>query len=520
MKPEEVRQLLGGYASGTLSEAERKLLFAAALDDQELFDAMADEQALKDLLDDPESRGYLQAVLDEPPVEGRPAVLTPLPAPPPALAPMPMQMRAPAAAASQVAPSELRRARSVPKPEPPPVVVERSRPKMIWGLLAAAGLAAVSVVGILRMTDKGPGPVEMAKNTTPVAVPSPQGPPPQPSVSAPTPRSVPAIAEPRPAVVGKTARKEPEAQVAADKPREQPDKAVSGRVVPDEEKRAQTEAQKPRDEVSAVKAPTPPVPQQQQAAAGAPPPPPAVPQKDSSAQNQQTQSQSPFVVNQAGNQAAPQEQLRLSAPATPGARQLYFAPDRTDNKLSGGPVLEANEKPAPAKKEKAAASGAVGGAGAASRARPVTAAAPSLALALAKQGFAMRYRILRKSAGGSDFVAVAPGARFRVGDEVVVVVEKNSGGVAAIDRVVDGSVTVVPMAIQTDEMARSVPLTVTGPMDLAVVLNRAGSPAGVPVAPPGQKTEVADGMVYAAEPRRAAAAGQQPLVMRVAIRIE
>ena len=65
MKPEEVRQLLGGYASGTLSDAERKLLFEAAMEDQVLFDAMADEQALKDLLDDPESRGYLQAVLDE-----------------------------------------------------------------------------------------------------------------------------------------------------------------------------------------------------------------------------------------------------------------------------------------------------------------------------------------------------------------------------------------------------------------------------------------------------------------------
>src|SRR5260221_103073 len=67
MKPEEIRQLLGGYASGTLSEAEQKLLFDAAMEDQVLFDALADEEALKVLLADPESPGFLQAVFDERP---------------------------------------------------------------------------------------------------------------------------------------------------------------------------------------------------------------------------------------------------------------------------------------------------------------------------------------------------------------------------------------------------------------------------------------------------------------------
>jgi len=36
MTQEEIHKLLGGYATNTLTEAERNALFAAALDDQEL----------------------------------------------------------------------------------------------------------------------------------------------------------------------------------------------------------------------------------------------------------------------------------------------------------------------------------------------------------------------------------------------------------------------------------------------------------------------------------------------------
>jgi hypothetical protein len=53
MTRDEIRGLIGGYATGSLSEAERKTLFEAALDDQELFDELAREQALKVLLDAP-----------------------------------------------------------------------------------------------------------------------------------------------------------------------------------------------------------------------------------------------------------------------------------------------------------------------------------------------------------------------------------------------------------------------------------------------------------------------------------
>ena len=59
MSPEDIKKLLGGYATGTLTEAEQQALFAAALEDQELFDALANEQPLRDLLTDPCGRATL-----------------------------------------------------------------------------------------------------------------------------------------------------------------------------------------------------------------------------------------------------------------------------------------------------------------------------------------------------------------------------------------------------------------------------------------------------------------------------
>ena len=56
MKDEDIQNLLGGFATDTLSDREREALFTAALHNQKLFDALADEQALRDLLSDPASR--------------------------------------------------------------------------------------------------------------------------------------------------------------------------------------------------------------------------------------------------------------------------------------------------------------------------------------------------------------------------------------------------------------------------------------------------------------------------------
>ena len=62
-------QIIGGYATDTLSEDEKRQLFEAALEDQTLFEALADEEALKALLADPESR---QRILESLQASGNP----------------------------------------------------------------------------------------------------------------------------------------------------------------------------------------------------------------------------------------------------------------------------------------------------------------------------------------------------------------------------------------------------------------------------------------------------------------
>lgn len=72
MTNDEIRKLLGGYATNNLTETERQALFEAALEDQELFDALHQEQALKDLLADPLSHAQIRQALEKPPSAARP----------------------------------------------------------------------------------------------------------------------------------------------------------------------------------------------------------------------------------------------------------------------------------------------------------------------------------------------------------------------------------------------------------------------------------------------------------------
>ncbi len=65
MNRDDIRKLLGGYATGTLTPEEQQALFDAALDDQELFDALAREQPLCDLLRDPAAKAHILAALDQ-----------------------------------------------------------------------------------------------------------------------------------------------------------------------------------------------------------------------------------------------------------------------------------------------------------------------------------------------------------------------------------------------------------------------------------------------------------------------
>lgn len=68
MSREEIEKLLGGYATGTLSDTERQRLFEAALEDQEIFALLAREQDFKDLLETPGAREELLAALASEPV--------------------------------------------------------------------------------------------------------------------------------------------------------------------------------------------------------------------------------------------------------------------------------------------------------------------------------------------------------------------------------------------------------------------------------------------------------------------
>lgn len=67
MKPGDAEKLLGGYAAGTLTPEERRALFSAALEDQQIYDALVREEPLRDLLADPAARANLLAALDNVP---------------------------------------------------------------------------------------------------------------------------------------------------------------------------------------------------------------------------------------------------------------------------------------------------------------------------------------------------------------------------------------------------------------------------------------------------------------------
>jgi hypothetical protein len=67
MSRDDIQKLLGGYATGTLTPEEQQALFEAALDDQDLFNQLAREQALRDLLRDPAAKAHLLTALDSKP---------------------------------------------------------------------------------------------------------------------------------------------------------------------------------------------------------------------------------------------------------------------------------------------------------------------------------------------------------------------------------------------------------------------------------------------------------------------
>ena len=125
MTDENIQNLLGGFATGTLTDHERDLLFTAALKDQELFNALADEQVLRDLLDDPATRRRLLQSLQpaEPGLRDR---LTAWMRSPAIWATAGVAVRRPGAhrldpPCVPAAPAGVEMARAVPAPQPPAV---------------------------------------------------------------------------------------------------------------------------------------------------------------------------------------------------------------------------------------------------------------------------------------------------------------------------------------------------------------------------------------------------------------
>lgn len=66
MMPDDIRDLLGRYSTGSLTADEQKRLFDAALDDQELFDELAREDELKQLFAEPGVRDRPIRALEPP----------------------------------------------------------------------------------------------------------------------------------------------------------------------------------------------------------------------------------------------------------------------------------------------------------------------------------------------------------------------------------------------------------------------------------------------------------------------
>lgn len=169
MEREQWDRLLAEYATGGLSEEQRKELFAAALADQELFDQLMEEDALREAIELPGARNRLIDSLQEEEVEAAAFMRRAAPAAP---APAPIAMRSQAA-----------------KPQPP-----ASRPPA-W-LAMAAGIGVVFVSGaVTYMLFDRPELAKMAhvtssapKDTKPFV--------PPPSATAPAPAKRVVVEEP------------------------------------------------------------------------------------------------------------------------------------------------------------------------------------------------------------------------------------------------------------------------------------------------------------------------------------
>jgi len=183
MRPEEIRKLIGGYATGTLTEAEREALFAAALEDQELFNELVGEESLRELLSDPGARAEMLAAVEPKPrvwAWWRPAAAAlAIAAIGTVIVVMPKKTQAPTPA-TPPAPTIVAEVKPAPVPAPAPAPAPPKRvAKAVTPPVVAQPPAqkeekpAVAIVGGVMG-----GIISAPRDTAPAAAPAPPPPPP------------------------------------------------------------------------------------------------------------------------------------------------------------------------------------------------------------------------------------------------------------------------------------------------------------------------------------------------------
>lgn len=413
MKREDIRNLLGGYAAGTLTPAEQKLLFDAALEDQELFDALADDQALKEILDDPQSRGFLRAALAE------------------------------------VAP---------PAPEKQKGGLWPLSWQWTSGLVtAAAALTIVTVISLQKTTETKPAAQVAAVKSESSAAPAKTKEPPV------------EVADAR--VANQPAPK------AAPKPAAAPAPPPPAPVVATE---ARGEESKSTDKKKEAEAPAP------QLAAAAPPPPASAPVLDTQRLPAPTASQL-YLAQFRQTQMEQQQQQLPGGPARAAFSQMGRVAEKDAQQRRDQP-----EPPRTMAKTRAAENTAGGGV-----APPADAIAPTRSIA---RNPGIRYEILRRNSQG-QFIATRIDTRFEEGDEIVIAVNKNAGGIVAILQKQGSGWQALPLASQTLFDARTAPLKLTrGTLDLVVVLSAQQAASTPPAQTRSQVSETLGNAVYVVTP--------------------
>jgi hypothetical protein len=139
MANDEIRDLIGRYATGSLTADEQKRLFDAALDDQDVFNEIAQEQDIKKLLAEPGARDRLIHALEPPRKQAwifgvaataaltvliAAVLLRPAPKPPQVAAVKPAPQAAEMAAPPEAAPATPTPLADKPTNAPPPVAAE------------------------------------------------------------------------------------------------------------------------------------------------------------------------------------------------------------------------------------------------------------------------------------------------------------------------------------------------------------------------------------------------------------